>query len=92
MPDHFGFLWGTSPSPAPEATEGVAPFHVLGLQQMVLERQLALHVAVTPVDGVSQGGMPGKVAKKAKVSKGGGVPGGVHRGECRARAPRLAHA
>ena len=67
VPDHFGFLWGSGPPPGPRDTEGVAPFHVLGLQQMVLEGQLALHIAVTPVEGAAHGVGQGKATRKVKV-------------------------
>lgn len=66
VPDRFEFLWGEGDQPQIEQRQAIAPFHVLGLQQMVHDGQFALFVAVTPVEGASQVSL-GKASKRAKV-------------------------
>ena len=61
VPDKFDFLKEAPPQPM--ICE--APFHVVGMQQLYLDGQLALYVAVTPV---FDPGMDKRAGRKTKVT------------------------
>ena len=63
VPDNFGFL-NEMPT---DIVYYPAPFHVIGLQQMYLEGQMGLYVAVTPIERFSDKDA-GTRGKKSQVS------------------------
>ena len=65
VPNNFDFLQGSAQKSAEEVMR-FPPFHVIGLQQMWLEEQLCLAVAVTPAEQFDAKFVPVKL-KKSKV-------------------------
>lgn len=65
VPSDFTFLEEPQLPPTSFAME--APFYVIGLQQLFLNGQLSLYVAVTPIQSFSMFGDK-KSGKKSKVS------------------------